>query len=147
MLGHSSKTDVLLWNLRMYWLFYIHWSPSLPLFLACSVPFLTWRLLYPPFSSPRLCLALLLSVSLLFSTLHSPPPSAFQKNELLLGLSFGPGQKIHFCGSSVSNCHFWQEPSHTITTWRDLDLNCFSFFFSLLSPPLLRPSLLSSYAC
>lgn len=97
--------------------------------------------LVPSPSSPSLCLALSLSMSLAFSSHLSPSPATFQKNELLWAVTW-PWPRIHFCGSSVSNCHFWQEPSHIITTWMDLD-----FSFSLpLSHSLSSLSLFSSYA-
>lgn len=67
-------------------------------------------------------------MSLPFSSHLSSSP--FQKNELLWAVTWH-WPRIHFCGSSVSNCHLWQEPFHTITTWMDLDLSAFIF-----SPPL-----------
>lgn len=94
-----------------------------------SISLCFFCLILSPYS-PSLCLALSLSMSLAFSSHLSPSPATFQKNELLWAVTW-PWPRIHFCGSSVSNCHFWQEPSHIITTWMDLDLGCFSFSLTL----------------
>lgn len=103
-----------------------------------SISLCFFCLILSPYS-PSLCLALSLSMSLAFSSHLSPSPATFQKNELLWAVTW-PWPRIHFCGSSVSNCHFWQEPSHIITTWMDLDLGCFSFSLTL-SHSLLSLSL------
>lgn len=112
-----------------------------------SISLCFFCLILSPYS-PSLCLALSLSMSLAFSSHLSPSPATFQKNELLWAVTW-PWPRIHFCGSSVSNCHFWQEPSHIITTWMDLDLGCFSFSLTLshsLTLVSLSLSLSSSYA-
>lgn len=86
---------------------------------------------------PAALILSVLSCLLCRSPCHSSSPRSFfislsiSKEWITLGCHL-PWPRIHFCGSSVSNCHLWQEPSYTITTWMDLDSELFRFLSSSL---------------